>query len=780
MLVDYRDQELLIDQTIEQILLAGRPPAIRAVNTLDKKLANEVVDGLLKYNFIEQASIRDELSEELAVAITLFYPSNTQWLTNSFSATSKNYEILLQQPGNAGLKPGTMIIKVNMDSALTSFYDRSLMIFLSGLARNFLLSFFLFILFYFVLTKPLKKLAMQFRAVEIGDGNQLSVPLSHENSELGLLANSANGFISKVQQLVLDQAVSEAALTLSEQRLLKLIDQIPQLVLAQDANGKILFANDAFAKFYSTSSATLQGKMFSDIHRHSEDEIIVLEKLRQRVLQQHEVSHQKETTLTSLEGEANIFAIQVEIFEGYNQIATLLVASNIDAQKKVQKHIEQLASHDTLTGLPNRMLFNDRLEHAMANSQRNKQFNAVLFLDLDHFKNINDSLGHSQGDKLLVHVASVLQGAVRNNDTVARLGGDEFVILLENLPNDLQQAQLATQEITDKILAKFIEPMSVDQHLHHIGVSIGMVLFPTAQESVSDLMRYADTAMYQAKGNGRKQAVFYDASMSALVEHRQSMENQLHQALEEQRFEIHFQPQVTKSGSIYGFEALIRWHHPQRGLVAPSEFIPILESCGLIIPVSEWLIDRCCQQILDWQHSGFWQESWHVAINVSPLQFYQEKFVQTLAGKLDDTGIQGCSLCIEITETVAIENVEFTAARLAEIKELGMSVALDDFGTGYSSLSYLKDLPIDILKIDRSFIKELGLKNQNKNQSIVEAIIAMAKVLDLTVVCEGVETAQQIDIASRCGGEYFQGYYYCRPVLPASLKAHYSSARESA
>ncbi|NRA82484.1 MAG: hypothetical protein HRU22_01460 [Gammaproteobacteria bacterium] len=257
MVVDFHDQETLIDQTIEKILVAGSPPAIRAVNALDKKLASEVVDGLLKYNFIEQASIRDELSEELAVATTSFSPSKTQWLTDSFSPTTKIYQTLLRPPGDAEFKPGAMILKINMDSALASFYDRSLMIFWSGLVRIFFLSFLLFILFHLVQTKPLKNLAMQFRAVEIGDGGKLSVPESHKNSELGLLANSANGFISKVEQLVFDQAEIEAALTQSEQRLLKLIDQVPQLILAQDANGKTLFANNAFAKFYNTSTENL-------------------------------------------------------------------------------------------------------------------------------------------------------------------------------------------------------------------------------------------------------------------------------------------------------------------------------------------------------------------------------------------------------------------------------------------------------------------------------------------------------------------------------------------
>jgi len=770
-LFDYRDQEILIDQTIEQIMVAGRPPAIRAVSTLDKKLASEVVDGLLKYNFIAQATIRDELSEELAVAIKSFGSSNTQWLTSAFTSTTKTYQTLLEPQGYFSFKPGVMVLKVNMDRALAPFYDRSLMIFLSGLARNFFLSFLLFILFYYVLAKPLKKLAMQFSAVEIGGKTKLSVPQTHKNSELGLLADAANGFITKVEQLVFDQTEVEAALLQSEQRLLSLIDQVPQLILAQDAKGKILFTNNALAAFYNTSTEDLQGKTFSDIHAHCQQDINELEMLRLSVLHQHQTVQQQEITLTSLSGKINTFAIQIAMLEDNNQHATLLVASNIDEQKKIQRHIEQLASHDTLTGLPNRLLFNDRLEHAMANRKRDGKLNAILFLDLDHFKNINDSLGHLEGDKLLVYVAKLLQSMVRTNDTVARLGGDEFVILLESLPKDLQQAERATKEIVDKIINRFIEPMNVDEYLHHIGVSIGIVLFPTAEESITDLMRYADMAMYQAKDNGRKQAVLYETGMSALIENQQSMENQLHQALQEQQFEVHFQPQVTKSGSVFGFEALIRWQHPQRGLVPPNEFISILESSGLIMPVSDWLIDHCFQQVLDWQQSGFWQEAWHIAINVSPLQFYQERFVQKLAEKLNNTGLTGNCFCIEITETVAIKNVEFASARIAEIKALGMSVALDDFGTGYSSLSYLKDLPIDILKIDRYFIKELS--DENNDKSIVEAIIAMAKVLKLQVICEGVETEQQINIASNCGSDYFQGFYYSRPMVADALMPFY-------
>mgnify|MGYP003384985235 CR=1 FL=1 len=769
--VDYRDQEALIDQTIEQIMVAACPPAIRAVNTLDKRLAREVVEGLLKYSFIEQASIEDELSEQLAQAKTSFEPSKTQWLTGFFASTTKTYQTLLEYPDNPTLKPGMMTLRINMDSALSPFYDRSQVIFISGFARNFFLSFLLFILFYFVLAKPLKKLALQFSAVEVGGSAKLTVPESHQNSELGVLANAANGFIKKVDSLVLEKVENEAALMQSEQLLLRLIDQIPQLILSQDSQGKILFANDGCSSFYQMSKEEIQGKTLSEIHHHHPEEVAFLNKISYLALQQNQIIHQQEVSLTSRKGDTYTFLIQVSPFDDYSHPATLLVASNISEQKKIQQHIEQLASHDALTGLPNRLLFNDRLEHAMANSQRNGQLNAILFIDLDHFKNINDSLGHLEGDNLLVHVARVLQSMVRKNDTVARMGGDEFVILLENLSTNLNQAQYATQEIIDKIMEKFSEPMSVDEHLHHIGASIGIVIFPTEEESVADLMRYADTAMYKAKENGRKQAIFYEASMIALVEYRQAMQNQLHQALKEKQFVVYFQPQVNKAGDIYGFEALIRWQHPERGLVAPGEFIPILESSGLIVPVSEWLIDHCCQQILGWQKSGFWQEGWHIAINISPLQFYQERFVDKLAKKITTAGVPGSSICIEITETVAIKNVSFTVARLAEIKALDMLIALDDFGTGYSSLSYLKDLPIDILKIDRSFIKELDQKN--KDRSIVEAIIAMAQVMGIKVICEGVETTMQVNIADHCGSEFFQGFYYCRPVSATNLVSSY-------
>jgi diguanylate cyclase (GGDEF)-like protein len=395
----------------------------------------------------------------------------------------------------------------------------------------------------------------------------------------------------------------------------------------------------------------------------------------------------------------------------------------------------------------------------------------VLFLDLDHFKNINDSQGHSIGDEVLKKVADSLTLTIRKSDTVARLGGDEFVILIQGLSKDRAKAEDYVSKVCDKIIEQLSHPVTVNDRTMHLGVSIGIVLFPIEAKSKDDLLRYADTAMYRAKALGRNKAVFYHQDMSQVVEQRHELETELHLALNNSQFEMYYQPQLDKNGNLFGFEALIRWHHPEKGLVPPDEFIPILESGGLILPVSDWVIKKCCQQVAIWQEAGFWQSDWHIAINISPLQFYQDNFVDVLRNSIIEAGIEFRHICVEITETVAIENIEFAANRLAQVRALGLSVALDDFGTGYSSMSYLKDLPIDILKIDRCFIKDLEL--HEKDRSIMQAITGVAKVMNLIVIAEGVETPEQVALAGECGCQYFQGYYFNKPVPAVDLVGVY-------
>lgn len=776
---DYQNQDILIDENIQRILESLSPPATRAVSTLDASLAEEVVNGLLQYAFIATAQIKDEQGQLLALSTKELPPSKTRWLTERITAQSKDYTIELQTPEYVSGGPGHLSVQVSMDQALSPFIDRSLIVVASGVARNVILASLLMVIFYLALTRPLEQLSRQFLKVrsEVRDNPEeeyrLTVAARHNNNELGLLCDAGNLFIQTVQQLLQDKDQSARALKTSELRLLKLIDRIPQLLVAQNQAGDILFANQQFADFYGQQIKNIRDFKLVDASQKMQAEAVELDALRLQTLQSNEVLHIHELALTNSHDNAFTFSIQAAPFEYFTEPATLLVANDISEQIKVKDHIAQLASHDSLTGLPNRMLLNDRLELALATCRRSHEFNAVLFLDLDHFKYINDSQGHVIGDEVLKKVADVLTNTIRQNDTVARLGGDEFVILLQGLSKDKETAMDHISKVCDKIIEQISLPIHVAERTLHIGVSIGIVLFPVDEESQGDLLRYADTAMYQAKALGRNQAVFYQQTMSKVVEQRHALENELHQALQEQEFEMYYQPQLDKDGTIFGFEALIRWHHPQRGLVPPDQFIPILESGGLILPVSEWIIEHCCEQVAKWRELGFWQPDWHVAINISPLQFYQENFITLLEDTITRTGIDFHHICIEVTETVAIENIDFTAARLQTIRSLGFSVALDDFGTGYSSLSYLKDLPMDILKIDRCFIKDL--EEDEKDRAILRAITGVAESLSLLVICEGVETKEQVGIASEFGGQYFQGYYFNRPMPADALLLEYQT-----
>ena len=770
---DYQSQESSIDQTIQQILVVSKPPATRAVNTLDTSLAEEVVNGLLRYHFITNARITDELGKPLAHSESEPGVSTTRWVTDKISTGHKTYTMALHTPEYAGIGPGHMVLDVDMDAALKPFYERSLFVIASGVARNVLLALLLMVIFYITLTRPLERLSYQFLKVrdKPQDKHVLSVSDKNEHNELGLLCDAGNQFIYTVQRLLAEKDQSSEALRLSEQRLLNLIDHVPQLVVAHDAEGDILFANQQYAEFYGQSVKDIHHFKLIDSQIAGVKEAMELDAIRNKTLRRQTVTSINEIGLTNYQGRKSTFSLQVAPFEYADKPGTLTVANDISGQIKAQAHIAHLASHDSLTGLPNRVLLYDRLKQAVRSSDRHDTVNAVLFLDLDHFKNINDAQGHSVGDEVLKAVAKLLTQTIRKTDTVARLGGDEFVVLLQELPEDRKQAAVHVKKVCDKIITELSRPVMVDERALPVGVSIGVVLFPIEGASREDLLRYADTAMYQAKAEGRNRAVFYHEEMTAMVEKRQALESELTHALQRKEFEMYYQPQLDKLGQPVGFEALVRWHHPKKGLVGPEEFIPVLESGGLILPISQWILDTCCAQIKQWQDKGFWQPHWHLCINISPLQFYQDDFIKQLSSAVEAAQISPEPLCLEITETIAVENIDFATRRLSEIRAMGIEVALDDFGTGFSSMSYLKDLPIDVLKIDRNFIQSLN--GGGKDEAVMQAIVNIAQSLELTVVAEGIETDEQLAMASQMGCRCFQGFLFNRPLPAEDVVSHY-------
>ncbi len=456
------------------------------------------------------------------------------------------------------------------------------------------------------------------------------------------------------------------------------------------------------------------------------------------------------------------------VFDEYGQVANYVAAfSDITQRKQAEDKIEQLAFYDPLTGLPNRRLLLDRLHQAMAAGARNRRQGALLFIDLDNFKTLNDTLGHDIGDLLLQQVAQRLTTCIREGDTVARLGGDEFVVMLEDLSENPEEAATQTKAVGDKILATFNRPYELAGLGHHSSSSIGVTLFGDQRESMDELLKRADLAMYQAKAAGRNTLCFFEPEMQAVVTARAALEADLREAVQKYEFPLrkyqfllHYQAQVDSAGRLTGAEALLRWQHPLRGMVSPAQFIPLAEETGLILPLGHWVVETACLQLVAWAARP---ETAHLtlAVNVSARQFHHRYFVDLVLAALNYTGADPRRLKLELTESLLVDNVDGIIAKMTTLKARGVGFSLDDFGTGYSSLTYLKRLPLDQLKIDQSFVREV-LTDPN-DAAIAQTIIALGQNLGLAVIAEGVETEAQRDFLAASGCHNFQGYLFGRP-----------------
>jgi diguanylate cyclase (GGDEF)-like protein/PAS domain S-box-containing protein len=439
----------------------------------------------------------------------------------------------------------------------------------------------------------------------------------------------------------------------------------------------------------------------------------------------------------------------------------LITFQDITEYKRATEVIEHQATFDALTDLPNRRLLLDRLNQALARCWRHGHFGAVLFIDLDNFKSINDSLGHPIGDALLQEVAKRLRETLREEDTSARLGGDEFVVLFSELSDKEEQAANLAQLGAEKLQMAISVPYEIQDHVLHLTPSIGIAMLPMDDEDADDILKYADTAMYRAKDAGRNAIRFFLPSMQLAAVERLNLQNDLRQALVRDEFYLHFQPQVDASGNLVGAEALLRWEHPERGNVAPGSFIMVAEETGQILAIGERVLERALDRLNAWVDEISESSFRNLAINVSPQQFRQSGFVMQIERLLAETGAKPEYLTLELTEGVLVENLEDTIKKMETLKKLGIRFSIDDFGTGYSSLSYLKRLPLDELKIDRSFIRDIIIDPSDAN--LVETIIAMARHLGLEVVAEGVETKEQLDFLLEKGCKFFQGYYFSHP-----------------
>jgi diguanylate cyclase (GGDEF)-like protein/PAS domain S-box-containing protein len=457
-----------------------------------------------------------------------------------------------------------------------------------------------------------------------------------------------------------------------------------------------------------------------------------------------------------------------------NVVGGIAIVQDFTERKNSEEKINNLAFYDPLSELPNRRLLMNRLQQALASSSRTGSAGALLLIDLDDFKTLNDTLGHQVGDQLLQQVALRLTACVREDDTVARLGGDEFVVMLENLGEHALEAAAHTEVVGEKILAALGQPCQLVTNDHHCSCSIGAVLFNSNAQTTDDLLKQAEIAMYQAKKAGRNTLRFFDPQMQASITARVELEAELRKAIEKQQFQLHYQIQVDSSHRPLGAEALIRWIHPERGMISPAQFIPLAEETGLIQPIGLWVLETACAQLKAWQQDAQTRDL-ILAVNVSARQFHQSDFVARVHDAVQRHAINPMRLKLELTEGMLLEDVEETIATMNVLSEIGIQFSMDDFGTGYSSLQYLKRLPLDQLKIDQSFVRDIVTDSSDK--AIVRTIIVMAQSLGISVIAEGVETEENRQFLLDNGCVHYQGYLFGRPMPIEQFEASLQQGR---
>ena len=605
----------------------------------------------------------------------------------------------------------------------------------------------------------------RMRALEAGATDFLQSPVDYNE----FLTRARNLLKMRKQQLIImgravhlerelehSERSREEVLRDSSERLAQVIDTVPAMISAADRDGHCVFVNALKASFYGLDPGSIVGKKTSEAFGAEHDERshtldrLVFEAGNALPPFEEEIFDKAGAVRVLLTTKSPLRAASGEV------VNVLTTSLDITDRKQAESHLLYLAHHDTLTDLPNRAFLHDRMRREIVRARRGDRQFALHLIDLDRFKGVNDALGHHVGDRLLKEVAKRLTDTVRECDTVARLGGDEFAILQTDLaaPDD-------AIELARRLVAVLSRPFSLNGQDITTTASIGITAHPNDGDDVDELLRNADLAMYQAKAEGRNAYRLFAADMNTIAREAIVLETDLRHALERQQFVLYYQPQIElKTGRIVGAEALLRWQRPGVGLVKPAEFLPLAEENGLIVPINEWVLREACSRAKSWRDSGL--PPLRVAVNLSPVQFRRQDIRQYVTSVLNETGLDPSQLELELTESILMQNAEAAAGTLRELQELGVTFAIDDFGTGYSSLAYVKNFPVDRLKIDQCFLRNL-LDDPN-DAAIVRAIINLGHSLGLKVVAEGVESADQLEFVRNEGCDEVQGYYFSEPV----------------
>jgi len=569
--------------------------------------------------------------------------------------------------------------------------------------------------------------------------------------------------------------LAEQALWASETYLNAILRFSPALISVKDLDGNVVLASEHFKQMANIDENGFVGKNVFDVYpKDVAQAIFDIDTAAKTKQQTYEVEldlmHKDGSMHTYLMVKFPLRSKENRVF-GVCTIGTDISERKLaeNALREQQSRLNYMAFHDSLTGLPNRSLFYDRIYHGLARARRSNSKVALMLLDIDRFKNINDSLGHDAGDLMLKAISTRLSEGVRDMDTVARLGGDEFVIVLEGV-HDIEDVMF----VANKLLVTLARPIEISGHEISSTVSIGVSIFPEDGLDTDELLKHADIAMYKAKEAGKNNCQFYTKGMNATAVNYLLLENDLRRALDLQQFTLYYQPQIDlKTGNLMGVEALVRWQHPERGLVSPAHFIPLAEETGLIVPIGEWVLREACRQQKLWLDAG--RKVGRIAVNLSPRQFRQKNFPGKVEAILRDTQLAAEYLELEITESCAMEHAGETINQLNQLNQMGMYLAIDDFGTGYSSLAYLQRFPIQKLKIDRSFVNDIH--DDLHDAAITKTIIGLAHSMQLRVVAEGVETEHQAEWLRQRGCDQAQGFLYAKPMSPKQFESHFHGGR---
>lgn len=765
---ELKTHEELIEKDLERIVLASKLPAKNAIFSYDYLLGEEIVQSLLLNDFITAAWLFDEKSSQIAAAekdsdqdISISY------LKAIVGEPIRTLDVPIQLTDSEDSEIGLLQLEYNNHLPYQALMEATWGRLALNLIQVGTLTLILIYIFNQLLTLPLGHLTSRLKTIDFknSQGQRLGQLFSHREDELGVLVDAINRQMRLVDDLIGENQESLDEAESSYESLNALVENLPHLISVKALDGRALLANNAFLR---TFNLDLEQYLESD----TGDTVLSLlsDSMRDLIVSadNEAYSSKKSVLLPEVDFVTNTnryIALEMRklAIKYKGQDAILTVGVDITERKEHQAHIQHLAYHDSLTDLPNRHLFIDRLEQALLRTHRSQSYGALIFVDLDNFKSINDSRGHLVGDAILTEVASRLKIVVREEDTVSRLGGDEFVICMTELGSTESKARSIAVSRANRLLEAMKKPFLVQGDSLSVGASLGLAFFHDHSLSASDLLRHADMAMYRAKQSGKNQLILFEKEMAEASRRLLELKEDSERAIRDRQFFLMYQPQINSAkNAIIGAEALLRWEHPTRGLVSPAEFIPLLEESDMMPQVGELVLEMAVKQIADWHKEGKISDNFKMCINVSPQQFRQPDFTSIVQRIIEVNDIPARLVDLEITEGMIIDNIDHTVASMNELRDFGLHFSIDDFGTGYSNLNYLKRLPLDVLKVDQSFVRDI--QNDPNDTAIVRTILAMADQLKLNTIAEGVETDDQLALLRGMGCHVFQGYLYSPPL----------------